>query len=110
MLGFPSPDRLPYTGVSWFEHLDTSTNFAGRDYACPARNQGMRTGNAPANNPYAIGTLVSTAGMNGFQCSHGVTQPFNQRLGTQSTLGLFSTYSNPAGQAHLDYAVKTCKR
>ncbi len=36
-------DVTQITGVSFFEHLDTSTNFAGRDYACPARSQGVRT-------------------------------------------------------------------
>src|SRR5438128_8158766 len=36
-------DVTQITGVSWFDHLDTSTNFAGRDYACPARSQGVRT-------------------------------------------------------------------
>src|SRR6266540_4327383 len=33
-------DVTQITGVSWFDHLDTSANFAGRDYACPARSQG----------------------------------------------------------------------
>jgi hypothetical protein len=90
-------DVTQITGVSWFEHLDTSTNFAGRDYACPARFQGMRQGNAPANNPYAIGTLVSTSSTPGtaVECSHSVTNAFNQRLGYQSTLGIGTPYSNP---------------
>jgi hypothetical protein len=90
-------DVTQVTGVSWFEHLETSTNFAGRDFACPARFQGMRQGNAPANNPYAIGTLVSTGSTPGlaFECSHSVTNNFNQRLGYQSTLGIGTAYSNP---------------
>jgi hypothetical protein len=81
--------------VSWFEHLDTSTNFAGRDYACPARNQGMRNGATAATGPLAIGTQVTAGGTGGFECSHSVTNPFNQRLGATSHLGLFSAYSNP---------------
>jgi hypothetical protein len=86
-------DVTQITGVSFFEHLDTSTNFAGRDYACPARSQGVRT-TPPTGNPQAIGTAV--LGGNGqFQCSHNVTQAFNQVLGTTSHLGLFSTFSNP---------------
>jgi hypothetical protein len=87
-------DVTQITGVSFFEHLDTSTNFAGRDYACPARSQGIRTAANAQTGPQAIGTQV--LGGNGqFQCSHNVTQAFNQVLGTTSHLGLFSTYSNP---------------
>jgi len=91
--GAANQDVSQITGVSWFEHLDTSTNFAGRDYACPARNQGIRNG-APASVPLAIGTQV-LGGSGGFECSHTVSQPFNQRLGTRSHLGLSLPYSNP---------------
>jgi hypothetical protein len=87
-------DVTQITGVSWFEHLDSSTNFAGRDFACPARSQGVRTAATAATGPLAIGTQV-LGGNGGFQCSHNVTQPFNQVIGTTSHLGLFSTYSNP---------------
>jgi len=87
-------DVTQITGVSWFEHLDTSSNFAGRDFACPARNQGMRNG-APASVPLAIGTQVTTAGTGGFECSHTVANPFNQRLGVVSTPGIATPYSNP---------------
>ena len=84
------------TGVSWFEHLDTSTNFAGRDYACPARSQGVRTVAIPATatTTPAIGTAV-LGGNGGFECSHTVSNPFNQRLGLTSHTGLASPYSNP---------------
>jgi hypothetical protein len=34
-------DVTQITGVSWFAHLETSTNFADRDYSCPARSQGL---------------------------------------------------------------------
>jgi hypothetical protein len=86
-------DVTQITGTSWFDHLDTSTNFAGRDYSCPARSQGVRTA-APASNPLAIGTAV-LGGNGGFECNHSVSNPYNQQLGTPSHLGLFSPYSNP---------------
>jgi hypothetical protein len=87
-------DVTQITGVSWFEHLDTSTNFAGRDFACPARLQGIRAGPNAASGPNAIGTdvFVSAAGN---ECSHSVTNAFNQRIGYQSHLGIGTAYSNP---------------
>jgi hypothetical protein len=87
-------DVTQITGVSWFEHLDTSTNFAGRDYACPARSQGVRTAPTAATGPRAIGTQVLGGG-GGFECSHTVTNAFNQRLGFTSHLGITTPYSNP---------------
>jgi hypothetical protein len=87
-------DVTQITGVSWFEHLETSTNFAGRDYACPARSQGVRTAANTQTGAQAIGTAV-LGGSGGFECSHSVTQAFNQRLGGPSHLGIVSTYSNP---------------
>jgi hypothetical protein len=87
-------DVTQITGVSFFEHLDTSTNFAGRDYTCPARSQGVRNGANAQTGPLAIGTQV--LGGNGEEeCSHSVTQAFNQRLGFRSHLGITSAYSNP---------------
>jgi hypothetical protein len=83
------------TGVSWFEHLETSTNFAGRDYACPARSQGTRTAANAATGPLAIGTQVLGSGGGTFECSHSVTNAFNQRLGLTSHLGIATPYSNP---------------
>jgi len=92
-------DVSQITGVSWFEHLDPSSNFAGRDYACPARLQGVRTAPTAATGPSALGAQVLTTGTGapfaGAECSHTVSQPFNQRIGNRSHLGLFSTYSNP---------------
>ena len=42
-------------------HFDRSSAAGGRrDYSCPARLRGVRSG-APANNPYAIGTDVTEA-------------------------------------------------
>src|SRR4029453_8253549 len=80
-------DVTQITGTSWFEHLDTSTNFAGRDYKCPARLQGIRTAPNAASGPNAIGTQVFTSST-GNECSHTVTNPFNQRIGYQSHLGI----------------------
>jgi len=48
-------DVTQITGTNWFAHLDTSANFAGRDYACPARLQGMRTAPTAATGPLAKG-------------------------------------------------------
>jgi hypothetical protein len=85
-------DVSQITGTGWFDHLDTSTNFAGRDFACPARLQGMRTAANAATGPQAIGTAVLGGA---FECSHSVTNAFNQRLGFPSHLGITSPYSNP---------------
>jgi hypothetical protein len=85
-------DVTQITGVSFFDHLDVSTNFAGRDYACPARLQGMRTAANAQTGPQAIGTAV-LGGQ--FECSHSVTNAFNQRIGFTSHLGIASAYSNP---------------
>jgi len=87
-------DVTQITGVSWFEHLDTSTNFAGRDYACPARFQGMRPGPTPQSGPQAIGAQITTS-TSFVECSHSVTNAFNQRLGYTSHLGIGTPYSNP---------------
>jgi hypothetical protein len=88
-------DVTQITGVSFFEHLETNTAFAQRDYACPARFQGVRNGANAQTGPLAIGGAVSTGGNSGFECSHSTENPFNQRLGFTSHLGIGSTYSNP---------------
>jgi len=88
-------DVTQHTGVSWFEHLDASSNYAGRDYACPARNQGLRTAATAATGPLAIGSAATGGGSSGFECNHTVSNPFNQRIGLTSHLGLSSSYSNP---------------
>jgi hypothetical protein len=87
-------DVTQITGTGWFSHLDTSTNFAGRDYSCPARSQGVRTAANAATGPQAIGTQV-LGGNGGFECNHSVSNPYNQQLGSTMHLGLFSPYSNP---------------
>jgi hypothetical protein len=94
------------TGTSFFSHLETSSAFSLRDYACPARLQGpvpgttVRTsaaaanGAGPAANPFAIGASVLAAGgVN--ECAHTTGNPFNDRMGNTSHLGIRTTYSNP---------------
>jgi hypothetical protein len=92
-------DVTQITGSGWFDHLDTSTNFAGRDYSCPARLQGVRRAPTAATGPLAIGTQVTSAGGQAAgvfsECTHTVSNPFNQRLGFRSHLGITSAYSNP---------------
>jgi hypothetical protein len=87
-------DVSQITGSAWFSHLDTSTNFAGRDFACPARLQGIRTAPNAATGPQAIGTQLFSSS-SGAECSHTVSTVFNQRIGNRNHLGLFSTFSNP---------------
>jgi hypothetical protein len=52
---------------------------------------------AGQRNPYATGIQVTTATPStGFaECGHTVTNPYNDRLGQTSHLGIFSNYSNP---------------
>jgi len=118
------------TGTTWFAHLDTSNALSSRDYACPARFQGLgvnpaapgvavaanpgapgipgRSGTLVSatdptqvvngqRNPYATGIgVASTAPSGGFvECAHTVTNPYNDRLGNTSHLGMNSSYSNP---------------
>jgi hypothetical protein len=81
-------------------HFDRSSAAGGRrDYSCPARLRGVRR-DAPANNPYAIGTDVSDAGGGRIQdasaeCYHSVSNLFNSRLGNRSHAAIQTTYSNP---------------
>jgi hypothetical protein len=81
-------------------HFDRSSAAGGRrDYSCPARLRGVRR-DAPANNPYAIGTDVTDAGGGRIQdasaeCYHSVSNLFNSRLGNRSHAAIQTTYSNP---------------
>ncbi len=81
-------------------HFDRSSAAGGRrDYSCPARLRGVRR-DAPANNPYAIGTGVTEAGGGRTQdasaeCYHSVSNLFNSRLGNSSHGGIVTNYSNP---------------
>jgi len=111
------------TGTSWFSHLETSSAFAYRDYACPARLGTPVSGSATTtgyigatplrpNSPGAVttpqnigvGVLGTTAG--GAACAHDVTNVFNSRMGQNSHLGIITTYSNP-GTLVVPIGVKT---
>jgi len=85
-------DVSQITGTSFFEHLETNTAFAQRDYACPARLQGVRPAANAATGPRAIGRSV-LGGQ--FECSHTTENAFNQRIGFTSHPGMTSAYSNP---------------
>jgi hypothetical protein len=101
----PVPDITLITGIPFFSHLDTSNAFAPRDYSCPARLQGLTNavpgGTTPAGLPRptsAIGTTVLAGGVAGSaatDCAHTTGNPFNDRIGIASHLGIITTYSNP---------------
>jgi len=95
----PQDDSTQWaTGM--MSHFDRSSAAGGRrDYSCPARLRGVRR-DAPANNPYAIGTAVTEAGGGRIQdasaeCYHTVSNLWNARLGRASHGGIVTTYSNP---------------
>jgi hypothetical protein len=58
---YPYGTTTQLTGTPWFSHLDTSNAISARDYACPARFQGLGVANvntpgvASATNPGAPG-------------------------------------------------------
>lgn len=101
----PVPEITLITATPFFSHLDTSNAFALRDYSCPARLQGLTNavpgGTTPAGLPRptsAIGTTVLAGGVAGSaatDCAHSTGNPFNDRLGIASHLGIITTYSNP---------------
>ena len=93
----PQREITLLTGTSFFAHLDTSQALQLRDYSCPARAQGLRTAPRAADPATAVGATVlgSGGGIAGTQCSHTTGNPFNDRMGNTSHLGLNSTYSNP---------------
>jgi hypothetical protein len=101
----PVPDITLITATPFFSHLETSNAFAPRDYSCPARLQGLRNavpgGTTPAGLPRpisAIGTTVLAGGVAGSaaaDCTHSTGNPFNDRIGIASHLGIITTYSNP---------------
>jgi hypothetical protein len=61
------------TGTTWFAHLDTSNAFSARDYACPARFQGL--GVANPNTP-AVASATNR-GAPGIPGRSGPTVPTN---------------------------------
>jgi hypothetical protein len=94
----PQSDITLMTGTPFFSHLDFSTAFQKRDYDCPGLLQGVRSPAAAANGAGPAGNLgaIGAAVLGGpFQCAHTTGNPFNDRMGTTSHLGLKSTYSNP---------------
>ncbi|MGE3540736.1 MAG: hypothetical protein AB7N91_25265 [Candidatus Tectimicrobiota bacterium] len=94
----PQRDITLISATPFFAHLETSTAFHARDYSCPAGANGMtRTLAQLTNNPFAVGTLVlgGNAATGFAECAHTTGNPFNDRLGNISHLGLASAYSNP---------------
>jgi hypothetical protein len=94
----PSANRssAQFTGTPTFAHFDTSGRIGGRDYTCPARAQGIAnrsTTGILAADPLSIGAGALGA-TTGTDCWHTVGQPFNDRPGGLSHLGLASAYSN----------------
>src|SRR4029450_11566228 len=55
----PFATTTQLTGTTWFAHLDTSNAFSSRDYACPARFQGLGV------NPAAPGVATANPGASG---------------------------------------------
>ena len=91
----PVRDTVSLTSSSAFmSPFDISPALGARDYACPARAQGVTV---PGAQPLNIGTAVfGGSAATGFaECNHSSGQPFNDRLGNPSHLGLNTTYSNP---------------
>ena len=93
----PTNEITLITGTPFFEHLDPSNAFALRDYSYPARAQGVRTadtlgGSGIATNRFAVGAAALG---NAVQGNHTTGNPFNDRIGNTSHLGIATTYSNP---------------
>ncbi len=96
--GFQTQTLSDSTGITsngFFDHLDTSSAFANRDYSCPAYLTGLASRNGGvAGNPSAVGAQVmGFAGTS--ECAHSTSNAYNSRIGTTSHVGLVSTYSNP---------------
>ncbi len=89
----PQREIALITGTPLFAHLETSNAFATRDYACPARLQGMTGNSTIAHQGAAV--LGSGGGIAGTECAHSTGNPLNDRIGNTSHLGLATTYSNP---------------
>ena len=92
---YPYNTTIQMTGTSWFAHLDTSNAFSARDYACPARFQGLGVVNvnapgvASAVNPGApgipgrSGPVVATS--NPTQVVAGQQNPYATGIGVSNT-------------------------
>ena len=89
-------DSTQVTSTGFFNHLDTSSVFALRDYSCPARSAGLASRpQGVAGNPSAVGASVLGFGGGTTECSHSTSNVFNSRLGITSHSGVVTTYSNP---------------
>jgi len=94
----PVNEITQITATPYFSQLETSTAFQLRDYACPARTQGVRTPGAAANGAGPVGNLSAIGGsvLGGTnQCAHTTGNPFNDRIGNNSHPGINTAYSNP---------------
>jgi hypothetical protein len=89
----PQREITLITATPFFAHLETSNAFATRDYACPARAQGLPARGNSLN--VGAAALGSGAGTTGTDCAHTTGNPFNDRIGNTSHLGMNSAYSNP---------------
>ena len=89
---WPNRASTQFSAMPTFAHFDTSSAISPRDYACPARLQGLPDRSTTSSN---IGTGVMGArGVGNIECWHDTTHPFNTRAGDLSHLGLATTYSN----------------
>jgi hypothetical protein len=95
------------TNTTWFAHLDTSNAVSARDYACPARFQGLSASGGAPGIPGRTATVARVNPLNGgffsintdlsagfAECSHTVSSPFNDRFGG-GQLGIFTPLANP---------------
>ena len=85
----PVSDSTQVTSSGFFNHLDTSSTFALRDYSCPARSQGLAgTDAGSAGEPLCGGhSSVLGGGEASTECSHNTSNVFNSRLGNTSHVG-----------------------
>jgi hypothetical protein len=96
--GFQAQDLNDSNGITtngFFDHLDTSSTFANRDYSCPAYLTGLPSRpQGVAGNPAAVGAAVMGNGAV-TECSHSTSNAFSSRIGNSSHSGLVSVFSNP---------------
>lgn len=83
----PQREITLMSNTSFFSHMETSTSFGARDYACPGRLNGL-----PAATQAHFGGGTATGGA---ECGHTVGNPFNDRIGNALHPGINTAYSNP---------------
>jgi len=99
----PQQEITLIVATPFFAQFETSNAFAVRDYACPARAQGVRTTARSIDPPTAVGAEVLGGALpvppgvipTASDCAHTTGNPFNDSLGNTSHLGIRTTYSNP---------------